>query len=59
VLVQCAALEVFVYSPYVLIGLAIIAAVGLVSVAVSRMRRTPSPDQVAPNVLNRIRTEYR
>jgi hypothetical protein len=59
-LLQCAALEVFVsvFNPYVLVGL-VVAAFGLVALVVSRMRRMPSVDQVSPNVLDRIRTEYR
>jgi hypothetical protein len=43
---------------YLLAG-AGVAAVGLIGVVLSRFRRTPSADQVSPNVLDRIRTEYR
>jgi hypothetical protein len=37
----------------------LVAAFGVISVFVSRMRRTPDPDHVSQNVLDRIRTEYR
>jgi Flp pilus assembly protein CpaB len=40
-------------------ALVLVAAFGVISVLVSRMRRTPDPDHVAQNVLDRIRTEYR
>jgi hypothetical protein len=43
---------------YLLAGVGV-AAIGLVGVVLSRIRRTPSADQVSPNVLDRIRTEYR
>jgi hypothetical protein len=43
---------------YLLAGAAV-AAVGLIGVVLSRIRRSPSADQVSPNVLDRIRTEYR
>lgn len=45
-------------SFYLLVG-AGVAAIGLVAVVLSRFRKTPSADQVSPNVLDRIRTEYR
>jgi hypothetical protein len=41
-----------------LIGIVAVALIAIVAL-VSRMRRTPSFDQVPQNVLNRIRTEYR
>jgi len=43
---------------YVLIGIAAVALTAIIAF-VSRMRKTPSFDQVPQNVLNRIRTEYR
>lgn len=57
-LLECDALEMPVFNIYLLAGI-LLAAIGLVGVAVSRMRKAPSADQVTPNVLNRIRTEYR
>jgi hypothetical protein len=45
-------------SFYLLAG-AGIAVIGLVTVVLSKIRKTPSADQVSPNVLDRIRTEYR
>jgi hypothetical protein len=47
-----------VFTPYILVG-SLLVAIVLVSIVVSRIRKTPTVDQVAPNVLNRIRTEYR
>ncbi len=43
---------------YIVIG-ALAFAFTAVMVVVSRMRKTPSFDQVPQNVLNRIRNEYR
>ncbi len=43
---------------YLLAGIGV-AAIGLVGVVLSKLRKTPSADQVSPNVLDRIRTEYR
>jgi hypothetical protein len=43
---------------YLLAG-ACVAVVSVIVVVVSRLRNTPSIDQVSPNVLDRIRTEYR
>ncbi len=43
---------------YLLAGIGV-AANGLVGVVLSKLRKTPSADQVSPNVLDRIRTEYR
>jgi hypothetical protein len=43
---------------YLLAG-ASVAVIGLVGVVLSKIRKTPSADQVSPNVLDRIRTEYR
>jgi uncharacterized membrane protein YecN with MAPEG domain len=43
---------------YIVIG-ALAVALTAVIVVVSRMRKTPTFDQVPQNVLNRIRTEYR
>jgi hypothetical protein len=43
---------------YLLVG-ACAAVLAVIVVVVSRWRNTPSVDQVSPNVLDRIRTEYR
>jgi hypothetical protein len=46
-------------STYYLFAGAGVAVIGLIGMVLSRVRRTPSADQVSPNVLDRIRTEYR
>jgi hypothetical protein len=46
------------YKLYLLVGI-LAAAFGAVGVVVSRQRRSPDPDHVSQNVLDRIRTEYR
>jgi hypothetical protein len=43
---------------YLLAGLAIVV-ISFLGIVVSRARKRPSIDQLPPNVLDRIRTEYR
>jgi hypothetical protein len=49
----------FLMSNLYLLAGACAAVLGVIAVVVSRLRKTPGVDQVSPNVLDRIRTEYR
>ena len=46
-------------STFYLLAAAGVAVIGLIGVGLSKIRKTPSADTVSPNVLDRIRTEYR